>query len=149
MVETRKNLITVPAFEVARYRVFFVDQSDMFMKLSFCVESLITIITAGHFWNSLIRKDCLIPNSPTKRGIIEELLLLLNTVPVGMETFLYHFHLEWKHESNVDGLFIFSAFPFQQNSLIVQLAKILSNNGLDGTVSIKILAPNELRKVFI
>ena len=53
IVEKRKNLMTVPAFEVARDRVFFVDQSDMFIKLSFCVESFITIITARHFWEDL------------------------------------------------------------------------------------------------
>ena len=88
-----------------------------------------------------------ISNSPTKRGIFEELTLLLNTVPVGMEIFLNHFHLGWKHERNVDGLIIFSAFPFRQNSSIVELSKILSNNGLDDTLSNKSLGPNEIRKV--
>ena len=72
---------------------------------------------------------------------------MLNTVPVGMETFLNHFHLRWKHESNVDKLIIFSAFPSQQNSSIVELSKILSNNGLDDTVNIKSMGPDELRKV--
>ena len=101
-VETRENMMTVLAFEVARDRFFFVDQSDMFIKLSFCVESFITIITARHFWER--------SNSPTKREIIEELLLLLNTVPIGRETFIKHFHLWRKHESNVDGLIIFLRF---------------------------------------
>ena len=88
-----------------------------------------------------------ISNSPTKKGIIEELILLLNTVPVGMETFLNHFHLGWKHESNVDGLIIFSAFPSQQNFSTVELFKILSSNGLDDTVSIKSLGPNEFGEI--
>ena len=43
-----------------------------------------------------------ISNSRTKKEINEELILLLNTGPVGMETFLNHFNLGWKHESNVD-----------------------------------------------
>ena len=61
-----------------------------------------------------------------------------------METFLGHFHLKWKRESKVDGLFIFSAFPSQQ---IFSISKILSNNGIDDTVSFKSLGPNELRKI--
>ena len=132
--------MTVAAFEVERDRVFFVDQSDMFMYLSFCVESFIIINTARHFFGK-------ISNSPTKREIIEEFKLLLNTVPVGVETFLNHFHLGWKHENNVDGLIIFSAFPSQQSSPI-EFSKILSNIRLDDTVSTKSLGPDELRKVF-
>ena len=88
-----------------------------------------------------------ISNSPTKRGIIEKLTLLLNTVPFGMETILNRFHLGWKHESNVDGLMIFSAFPSQQNSSIAEVSKILSNKGLDDAVSVESLGPNELRKL--
>ena len=84
---------------------------------------------------------------PTKKEIIEQLILLLKTVPVGMETFLNHFHQGWKHESNVDGLIILSAFPCQQNSSIVEMSKILSKFGLEDTVSIESLGPIELSKV--
>ena len=88
-----------------------------------------------------------ISNSPTKMEKIEELILLLNTVPVGMETPPNHSCLEWKHESNVDGFIILSAFPSQQNVSIVEFYKILCNNGLDDRVSIETYGSKELRKI--